>query len=67
MSKKTLIGNQIYLILWQLAAAIAAIEAYNQFNKDGIGSLKGYFFTAIFFVCATMFFVKRRHRNDFRK
>ncbi len=67
MNKKSLIGSQISIILWQLFAAITAIEAYNQFLKGGLSSWKGYFFTLLFIVCVVMFFIRRKARMQPKK
>lgn len=63
MNKKTLIGSQVTIILWQLFAAVSAIEAYNQFLKNGFSNWKFYFFVLLFITCVVMFFIKRKSRS----
>ena len=64
MAKQSLLVKQIIIILWLLAAAIAAIEASVQFKIGGFSNWKFYFFVAIFFVAAFMYFIRKKQRIE---
>ncbi len=67
MDKKSLIGSQIIIVLYLLAAAIAAIEASVHFKTGGFSHWQFYFFTAIFLFCAVMYFIRKKQRLQNKK
>lgn len=62
MEKKTLINQQIVIILYLLAAAISCIEATVQFQIDGWYSWKFYVLAFVFLFSASMYFIKKKQR-----
>jgi hypothetical protein len=66
MTNKTLLSKQVNIILWLLAAAIAAIETYAQYKQHGFAGWRLYFFALIFIVCVVMYFIKKKQRLENR-
>ena len=62
MEKKTLINQQIVIILYLLAAAVSCIEATVQFQIDGWKSWKFYVLVFVFLFSSSMYFIKKKQR-----
>jgi hypothetical protein len=62
MNKKSLLKQQIIIVLYLLAAAISVFEASEQFAKGGFGNWRVYFFAVLFLFCIVMYFVRKKQR-----
>ncbi len=64
MDKKSLLGSQIIIVLYILAAAISCIEGMAQFQKGGFKNPFVYLLSGIFIFCAYMYFKKKKQRFE---
>ena len=64
MNKTSLLGKQIFIVLYLLAAAIACIEATVIFQQEGLSSWKFWFLALVFFFSVYMYFVKKKKRLE---
>ncbi len=62
MEKKTLINQQIVIILYLLAAAVSCIEATVQFQLGAWRNWKFYVLSFVFLFSASMYFIKKKQR-----
>jgi uncharacterized membrane protein len=62
MEKKTLIKQQIVIILYLLAAAVSCIEATVQFQLCAWSNWKVYLLSIVFLFSASMYFIKKKQR-----
>lgn len=66
MKNKSLINQQVIIVLYLLAGAISCIEATLEFKKGGFSNPTFYFFAAIFVVCVIMYFIRKKQRFESR-
>jgi hypothetical protein len=64
MDKKSLLGKQVVIVLYLLAAAVSVIEVSVQFKIGGFSNWRVYFFAAIFIFSVAMYFVRKKQRLE---
>lgn len=63
---KSLLSQQITIVLYLLAAALSSVEAVYQFQRGGWKNPWVYVLAGVFFLSAVMYFIRKKQRIESR-